>query len=123
MTTLFLQTIAMDQTVFIQPWIETAIQEQRNGRSLKEILLSLREKGLEETLLPEIEQALEARKKSQLRHEGYVWIAIAFALLSFGFVLTIVLFQAGMNFYVAMYGLTLVGIGCAFKGIVNIMGW
>jgi hypothetical protein len=113
----------MEHTITIQPWIESAIQEQRNGRSIKEVLVSFREKGLEESLLSEVEMTLQARKKLQLRNAGYVWVAIAFALLSCGFVLTLVLFQVGMNFYVAMYGLTLVGVGCAFKGIVNIMGW
>jgi hypothetical protein len=113
----------MDHTIAIQPWVESALQAKKNGSSLEEALQALKEKGLDESMLPEITLAVKAKLLQRARNAGYVWTGVAFFLLSFGFLLTLLLFDAGMNFNVAMYGLTLLGVGCAFKGIVNIMGW
>lgn len=104
-------------------YMQEAVQLLKTGLDRESIKKHFKEKGVEEPLINDMDTQLLLIQRNKWRTQGFIWVGIGFFLLSFGFILTLMLFEAGMNFNIAMYTLTLLGIGCTLKGIVNIMGW
>jgi len=113
----------MSSTINSNLLLQQAEQLKKDGYSIEKIIDKLQSNGTSLDAIQEIKTTLLQQQIQKKRFTGFIWVGAGIFLLSFGFVLTLLLFDAGVNFDMAMYGLTILGIICTLKGIVNIMGW
>lgn len=96
---------------------------QQRGHNYDEISVELRQKGAPEILLREIVDKIKTLRLLRKRKTGFVCCTIGVVLLVVGCIITLFLYNSGYDIKLAMYGLTLLGVGFTLKGMVDIMGW
>lgn len=96
-----------------------AITLYSKGLSDAEVMNRLKENGVEESKLAEIIKKVKTGRK---RKSGFIFCGVGTFLLVAGCMLTLLLFNSG-NIRFALYGLTLIGLGLIFKGLIDLLGW
>lgn len=104
-------------------FVQLANSLQQKGLSFDEISIQLRQQGAPEQQLLEIIMQLKSLRFTQKRKSGFLYCGIGIALLVIGCMLTIFLYNSGGNIKLALYGLTILGVGLTLKGLVDLIGW
>jgi hypothetical protein len=104
-------------------WLHLATTLGKSGHNEEEITLQLKQKGAPETVLKDIIAKLKSLRLARRRQVGFTCCTIGVVLLVVGCMITIFLYNTGYDIKFALYGLTIVGLGFTFKGLVDIIGW
>jgi hypothetical protein len=110
-------------TITIEQCIAQVFQLKKEGVDNTQIALRLQEQNIPADIAS---QAIQEWKKivyAKKRNQGFVFVGVGTALMVFSFLLSVFLFYSDKNIEWALYGITFVGLGLTFKGMVDILGW
>lgn len=91
--------------------------------SFEEISTELQKQGISNGSLDEMISYIKSFRLRKKRNRGFILTGIGVTFLTFGFVITMILINLGVNHNLALYGLTSLGIALVMAGMINILGW
>ncbi|MFT3843798.1 MAG: hypothetical protein QM725_02000 [Lacibacter sp.] len=94
---------------------------KKQGLTIEEISSRFNQTGVPENI---IRETVEKWKQccTKKRNSAFVYCGIGIALLSLGCFVTLLFFNSNTGFDFALYGLTIIGVICVFKGMYDLMG-
>ena len=92
------------------------------GMDFDKIQKELLSRQNDEALVYAIIKKIKFEHYAELRKEGFKILAIGFAFILSGFIITCCNFHANQSIIFAMYGLTTIGIIIVFWGLYKIIG-
>jgi hypothetical protein len=93
-----------------------------NGHTSDEILARLMKREVDLEVAEGVMSKVKSIRDAKRRRQGLTMCIIGGVLLVMAFFVTYILHQFNVQTDIALYGLTTVGIGCLFTGMVFYMG-
>lgn len=116
----FLQTKLAMQPTNLQDYYSQLLSWKKQGLSIDEISLRFQETGVPDNMIQEAVQKWKQFLEKK-RNTAFVFCGIGIALLSLGCFVTLLFFNSDTSFDFALYGLTIIGVICVFKGMYDLM--
>jgi hypothetical protein len=108
------------QPTNLQDYYAQLLSWKKQGLTLDEISLRFQQTGVPENLIQEAVQKWKVFLEKK-RNTAFIFCGIGIALLSLGCFVTLLFFNTGTSFDFALYGLTIIGVVCVFKGMYDLM--
>lgn len=106
-----------------EQYLAQVFRLKKEGLEISQIILRLQEQNIPadtvETVIKEWKKIYYTKKRNQ----GFVYVGVGATLMVASFLISVFLFYADKNIEWALYGITFVGLGLTFKGMVDILGW
>ncbi len=108
------------QPTNFQDYYAQLLSWKKQGLTIDEISLRFQQTGVPEYLIQEAVQKWKQLLEKK-RNSAFIFCGIGITLLSLGCFVTLFFFNSNTGFDFALYGLTIIGIVCVFKGMHDLM--
>jgi hypothetical protein len=110
-------------TNHLQAFIQKIKQWRAEGVPSPHIETRLKEQQLPDEHVHLILNEWKRIRTAKKRDLGFILTGIGGTIMLVSFLMSLFLFQQGQSFMMVLYIFTFIGIGIAFKGLIDILGW